>query len=836
MRPSGVDRILTFDTESHGLLPTVGVGRLDHVHIIHATDYESKETFTFFDRFEDRINAEWMDDYEEGFADGSIEDGLNFLKEAKCLIIQNGIGFDFNLFEKVWPDWSFDYFEETGDERFPFKCMDTLIMSRVLNPERKLPNQCLRKDSGFGVVSPHSIKAHGIRMGRYKPDHEDWSKLSPEMIHRVEEDVAIGEDLYDYLMREDWWKQYERPQKSTGMSIKDAYLCELRVARTMALQERRGFAIDVAFIDGLIKELDEQLLATYEAFSPHMPPRIKMKKRSLDQVKKDAAQLRDNLNETHPGNSEYCQALSKEWFDSSVERCDKSGKAIAGTRGAYATTKWSITKKNGEYAAAITKIYPDARGFLQDHPDPLVAGPFTPVTFEEIPLGNRNEVKKLLYKYGWRGVNYNDTELDKIDKGIELDPWAGKIDEDAMDAWKKRGNVPEWCEGVSAWYIIKSRRNQILNIEDPDFYQERGHWKKQPGGSQECRGILPRAKNYDEDPIWGGQTAEQYYEEHGEWPKEGHWRVPAIATHAATNTFRMRHKVVVNIPSRGLYGHEMRRIFIAGPKKKMLGCDGAGLELRMLSHFMADELYQSTILSGDIHTFNQLAAGLPTRDMAKTFIYAFLYGSGIPNLAAQLGLPESAMRAAVDKFKRDLPALAELLERVQKAGEKFGYLLSVDGRWGRIRSRGGQLALHTALNVLLQMTGSLTMKYGHIIAEDLAVELGVIDHTDDFPIVCHMHDEGQMEVDEDEVEVTTYAIEADKWKDEEKREYFDDKGRQWSAPVKGCEADGYLNVTRYYHPIGDCYAQGIKRAGELLGLRCPTAGEYMIGDSWLDTH
>jgi hypothetical protein len=34
--------------------------------------------------------------------------------------------------------------------------------------------------------------------------------------------------------------------------------------------------------------------------------------------------------------------------------------------------------------------------------------------------------------------------------------------------------------------------------------------------------------------------------------------------------------------------------------------------------------YGREVVEGDVHTANQKAAGLPTRNNAKTFIYAFL--------------------------------------------------------------------------------------------------------------------------------------------------------------------------------------------------------------------
>jgi hypothetical protein len=77
----------------------------------------------------------------------------------------------------------------------------------------------------------------------------------------------------------------------------------------------------------------------------------------------------------------------------------------------------------------------------------------------------------------------------------------------------------------------------------------------------------------------------------------------------------------------GGYGYECRACFGPRPGWWQVGADASGLELRMLAHYMArydDGEYIKVLLEGDIHEFNRVAAGLPTRDNAKTFIYAFL--------------------------------------------------------------------------------------------------------------------------------------------------------------------------------------------------------------------
>lgn len=824
-RPSGIGRKVCFDTENRGFYQDVR--QRNHMHIIHVIDAETKETFRFFDDFEDRIDAVHLGEWEQ-LKDGDIRDGAMFLREAMrtgTAIIQNGSGYDWHIFEKIFPD-IFDkpnYFESRTDENYPFNVMDTYTMSCTLNPERRPPHEAYL--IGQGNVGPHSIAAHGIRIGRYKPEHEDWSHLSLDMMHRVEEDVEIGLDFYEYLMQE-WQQQRANPNKASGHGIRSAYYCEHRVAFTMARQAIRGFAFDVGFSSELLFKMDKELNETEEMFRPRMPMRLKKSK-----TKYSPTQMR-----------ELAANLTEAQMSSLLDETHASASA----------TVWSLTnkpnKQGHKIAASVSKHFPEMVGYMEDYgyewSRALVGGAFTPVTFEDYPLGNRDVVKEILYKRGWLGVNLNDTELEHNDqyhkllskgkhKEAELHgelpkPWSGKIDEKSIERWKEKGEIPEWAEGIARWYIVKSRRTQILNMEDPVYFKKHGKWPNN-GGKRQCRGLLPRAICQDT-----GMTAEEFFEKNGMWPDTGHWRIPAIAFHAATNTFRMRHRNVVNIPSRGIYGKEMRKLFIAQEGHQIVGCDGAGLELRMLAHFMNDQEYTDVVLNGDIHTYNQHKANLAKRDMAKTFIYAFLYGSGIPNLARVCGVDNDTMARCIEDFKRSLPTLARLLEGVQKAGAR-GFLSSVDGRWGRIRKRDGEYALHTALNVLLQMTGSVIMKWGHIIAEDLAVERGLIEWIGDFPIVAHQHDEAQMEVPTSTLEYMEYNIPKSDWDSEEKAEYHDEKG-QWSAArIDGEEGDELL-LTRAFSGFGNCYAEGIVKAGEMFKLRCPTAGEYKFGDNWYDCH
>lgn len=71
------------------------------------------------------------------------------------------------------------------------------------------------------------------------------------------------------------------------------------------------------------------------------------------------------------------------------------------------------------------------------------------------------------------------------------------------------------------------------------------------------------------------------------------------------------------------FGKECRALFTASPGRVLVGADQSGVELRCLAHYMSrwdKGEYAKVILQGDIHVTNQKAAGLPTRDNAKTFI------------------------------------------------------------------------------------------------------------------------------------------------------------------------------------------------------------------------
>ena len=225
------------------------------------------------------------------------------------------------------------------------------------------------------------------------------------------------------------------------------------------------------------------------------------------------------------------------------------------------------------------------------------------------------------------------------------------------------------------------------------------------------------------------------------------------------------------------YGKECRAVWVVPEGYKLVGMDASGLELRMLAHYMNDKDYTNEILTGDIHTANQLAAGLDTRSQAKTFIYAFLYGAGDAKIGSIVGGTARDGRRLKAKFLKNTPALGKLRERVVVASGR-GFVFGLDRRKVSIRSE------HAALNSLLQSAGAIIMKKALCILDEYATL-----HKIDYKIIGNIHDEIQTEV-----------------------------------ATKDAERFGRLATA------------SIEAAGLHYELNCPLAGEYQIGDNWSETH
>lgn len=224
------------------------------------------------------------------------------------------------------------------------------------------------------------------------------------------------------------------------------------------------------------------------------------------------------------------------------------------------------------------------------------------------------------------------------------------------------------------------------------------------------------------------------------------------------------------------YGKECRALFTA--PEVLVGVDASQLELRMLAHYMKDPDYIKELCEGDIHERNRVAAGLATRAQAKTFIYAMLYGAGAAKIGTVVGGSAADGKRLINNFLSNLPALKDLKRKVTLMGKRTKTIPGLDGRRLWIRQE------HKTLNTLLQGAGAILMKQAAVLLDSHLTREGL-----SATIVGNIHDEFQIEA---------------------RRE----------------EADA----------VGKLAVRSIEEAGEVLGLRCPTTGEYHVGKNWSETH
>lgn len=258
-------------------------------------------------------------------------------------------------------------------------------------------------------------------------------------------------------------------------------------------------------------------------------------------------------------------------------------------------------------------------------------------------------------------------------------------------------------------------------------------------------------------------------------------------------TGRMTHMSpnMAQVPNSGSpYGHECRDLWTVEKGYKLVGIDASGLELRMLAHYMNDDAYTHEVVSGDIHTANQTAAGLQTRNQAKTFIYAFLYGAGSAKIGSIVGGSAKEGQKLIDSFLQNTPKLKRLREKVARIYAKEGWLQGLDGRKLLVRAE------HSALNTLLQGAGAIVMKQALVFLKNRLVK-EKIPHK----FVVNCHDEWQIETPEQYAEqVGKYGV--------------------WAIEETGRKIPVLDDPTKI----------------EVYGLRCPLTGEYKVGDSWRYTH
>lgn len=278
-------------------------------------------------------------------------------------------------------------------------------------------------------------------------------------------------------------------------------------------------------------------------------------------------------------------------------------------------------------------------------------------------------------------------------------------------------------------------------------------------------------------------------------------RLHGMVKSCGARTHRMSHAY----PNMAQVDKELREYFLPDEGHVLVGADASGLELRLLSHLLArydGGRYVDIVCDGDVHSENQKAAALSSRDSAKTFIYAMIYGGGAYKIGTIIeddarkagdmdfvsvaGATANRGKKAKNTFFKNTPGMKQLMKGIDRAHEtrvdKSGtaWFKGIDGR---------PLANHqkyAALNTVLQSMGAIVMKKALVMFDDWLEQHPCRDHVH---YVANVHDEVQF----------------------------------------SCKPE-------YAELVGQSFVECIEMAAEALGIRCPLTGEYKIGNNWKETH
>lgn len=494
-------------------------------------------------------------------------------------------------------------------------------------------------------------------------------------------------------------------------------------------------------------------------------------------------------------------------------------------------------KKNGDLAHFVQN-YADSVGLTREE----IGGPFTALYYTPFDTSKTDKLKVIMAESGWIPANWNI----KRDPLAPSKAFTGQtridMEEEILNKYIEKtilGNNKVYTTLILNQMGFKGKRT-LGRLKEA--LRKTRYWITSPK-------ITPDEDIFVGDAKIGSLTQARMVWSHRKSLLEGlikvirpDGKISGEANSCATPTARMKHRKVVNIPaSRAPFGHWCRSLFMGdfddtvtkaslfypfgkkegfnpeelrlkegtnivqefdSKKKKwkdvgkyckyvpkgrqiFVGYDGAGLELRMLAHYVGDDNFSHQILEGDIHSYNQTLAGLPTRDNAKTFIYAFLYGAGDAKIGSIINGTSADGKEIKARFMKSLPLLAALIEKVQDTAGKFGYVEAIDGRRLYLRrGEDGKYQTHKALNVLLQGAGAIVMKWAMARLHEQVKKAGLRAIK-----VLDIHDEGQ-----------------------------------WT-----CHPD---DVTKLREFMESC----VKWAGEKLQMKIPLASDSIVGSSWVETH
>lgn len=754
---------IVYDLESTGLLNQESIDYTKfplkfrptfQIHCLVAMDIDTGEIYKFYE--------------------DTIKDIPEFFEKVTCVVGHNIIGYD-NLVLRMYFGLHFKVIPETSLNKRPIEMHDTLVMSRMLYPDRK---------------GGHSLDAWGKRTGVYKSGYgktQDWKVFTPEMLEYCVDDVKASLATYRALIKE--WGKWD---------WQDAYGLEMAVADLTAQQEQVGFHFNTQLAEECVLELNQWL----EEIELDVEPKLPLKRISKGNAKEFTPPKEQFLKSGKP-NSYIQKFVAKhdgEWID------DRTVKLFGEVHELPLPQK---TMKDHEPMTLANQI---------ELKQWLVSAGWTPLVWNEKDLTLDSKKRKLTpEKFRTAALRYIEETLGKPYEEwrcerLRCEPYElrGKLlnhdlrrplkvytapkftinqDKDIDPALIRLGAKYDFVKDVVKWLTYRHRRNSIQSPKGTGFLA-----------------------NVREDG-----------------------RIPTPANPCGASTSRYQHNIVCNIPRvTSLYGDKMRDMFGAAPGYLQLGYDASGLEARIEGHytiqFPGGEEYAKDLVAekpNDIHTKHAKRNGI-TRDEQKTLKYSISYGAQPPKVSKQMGWSIQRATKTFEAFWLSALPLKTLKERVVGYWKKIGnkqFVKAVDGRKLFVRSE------HSIINMVFQSAGVICCKRANVMHHIRLEEEGLlfdpfVDETMEGKChaMIHYHDEAQWQVCPSLIDVYTFDSKKD-------AEAFEVEGKFLGDAT---ELDG--KWVRTYSLVGSLAKQAMIDAGKYYKLRVNLDSDYIINRSWKGCH
>lgn len=224
-------KIVAMDAETDGLDPT-------RIWVICSKDLDTGETMEF-------LNPSHVREEKDRF--------IAYCRTVGKFVFHNGLGFDVPVIHKlVSPDCI------PSDS-----VVDTLIVSRMVD---------------YDIKDGHGLEAWGKRLGLFKGNHKDWSRLSQEMIDYCHQDVAVTCALFERFKKVIFDKAWA-----------GALRCEHDIQILCEEMTTNGFKFDKQKAEEYLSEIENRMSELESGFQRDFPPKLQEVNRLKFRVKEDGS-------------------------------------------------------------------------------------------------------------------------------------------------------------------------------------------------------------------------------------------------------------------------------------------------------------------------------------------------------------------------------------------------------------------------------------------------------------------------------------------------------------------------------------------------------------------